>query len=147
MAGNYQPIFSAVGRTTFSQLAAANNTAALNTNAALVFSPGTNGSILTEVRIKLLPGTTFSAATAFRLWIATNTAALATTTNNLLISETAIPIIPTTNTSATPDYYMPMPRNGLCIPPTIGGNACAVYATIGSYSAGTIMITGIGGDF
>lgn len=146
MAGNSQPIYSAVGRTQFSQLAAANNTANLSTGAALVFTPGANGSILTEVRVKILPGVSLGTTSVFRLWLATNTGALSTTTNNMLISE-IIASGATYNNFTMSEMIIPFSRNGLLIPPTIGGNACAIYATLGSYTTGTLMITGIGGDF
>jgi len=141
MAGNVNPIFAAVGKIGWAQLAAANTGADLSTNAALIFTAdATNGSIVNEVRAKYLPGTS-TVATAFRVWI-NNGSTLSTTTNNTLVAEITIPIISTSQTSATADYVIPMSRGGIILPP-----GYRMYATIGTYSTGTFMISAYGGDY
>lgn len=140
MPGNITPIFAKVGRIEWAQSSTAVTGADL-TNAALIFTAdATNGSIVNEVRVKYLPGTS-TVATVFRVWI-NNGSAVATTTNNTLISEISIAIITTSQTAATVDYAVPMPRGGLVLPP-----GYKVYASIGTYSTGTFMITAIGGDY
>ena len=141
MAGNITPIFARVGKIGWAQLGAANITADLSTNAGLIFTAdSTNGSIVNEVRVKYLPGTT-TAATAFRVWI-NNGSALGTTTNNTLITEATLAIITTSNIAATADYVIPMPRNGLVLPPSY-----RLYATIATWATGTFMVTAFGGDY
>ena len=125
---------------TFAQIAAANTGADLSTNAALVFTGSTNGSLLTSVIIKYLPGTS-TVATAARLWL-NNGSALGTSTNNSLITEITVAIITTTQTAATVDYAFNMPRNGLFVP-----NTYRAYVTIGTYSTGTFMCCGLGGHY
>ena len=141
MAGNVQPIFARVGKIGIAQLAAAVTGADLSTNAGLIFTAdSTNGSVVTEVRVKYLPGTS-TVATAFRVWI-NNSGALSTTTNNTLVAEITIPIITTSQTAATPDYVIPMSRGGIILPPSY-----RMYATIGTYSTGTFMVSAYGGDY
>lgn len=140
MAGNPTPIFARVGKITWAQEATAVTGADL-TNAALIFTAdSTNGSIVKEVRVKYLPGTS-TVATAFRVWV-NNGSSEATTTNNTLISEITIAAITTSQTAATTDYVIPMPGGGLVLPPSY-----KLYASIGTYSTGTFMITAIGGDY
>ena len=140
MPGNVQPIFARIGEVSWAQTATAVTGADL-TNAALIFtSDSTNGSIVTEVRVKYLPGTS-TVATAFRVWI-NNGSTLSTTTNNTLIAEITIPIITTSQVAATPDYVIPMTRGGIILPPSY-----RMYASIGTYSTGTFMVTAIGGDY
>ena len=140
MAGNITPIFAKVGRVEWGQENTAVTGADL-TNATLIFSAdATNGSIVNEVRVKYLPGTS-TVATAFRVWI-NNGSAIGTTTNNTLISEITLAIITTSQVAATADYVVPMPRGGLVLPP-----GYKLYASIGTYSTGTFMITTIGGDY
>jgi hypothetical protein len=141
MPGNVQPIFARIGKVSWAQLAAANTGADLSTNAALIFTAdSTNGSIVTEVRAKYLPGTS-TVATAFRVWI-NNGSALNTTTNNTLVAETTIPIITTSQVAGTPDYVIPMSRGGIILPASY-----RMYATIGTWSTGTFMISAYGGDY
>ena len=140
MAGNVQPIFARVGKIGQAQLAAAVTGADL-TSAGLIFTAdSTNGSVVTEVRVKYLPGTS-TVATAFRVWI-NNSGALSTTTNNTLVAEITIPIITTSQVAATPDYVIPMSRGGIILPPSY-----RMYATIGTYSTGTFMVSAYGGDY
>lgn len=140
MAGNITPIFAKVGRVEWGQENTAVTGADL-TNATIIFSAdATNGSIVNEVRVKYLPGTS-TVATAFRVWI-NNGSAIGTTTNNTLISEITLAIITTSQVAATADYVVPMPRGGLVLPP-----GYKLYASIGTYSTGTFMITTIGGDY
>jgi len=140
MPGNGTPIFARVGKIEWSQENTAVTGADL-TNAALIFSAdATNGSIVNEVRVKYIPGTS-TVATAFRVWV-NNGSSVATTTNNTLIAEITVAVITTTQTAATPDYVVPMPRGGLVLPP-----GYKLYASIGTYSTGTFMITAIGGDY
>lgn len=140
MAGNPTPIFARVGKIGIGQLAAAVTGADL-TSATLVFTAdATNGSIVNEVRVKYLPGTS-TAATVFRVFL-NNGSAVGTTTNNSLISEITIAAITTSQTAATADYVVAMPRGGLVLPP-----GYRLYATIGTYSTGTFMVTAIGGDY
>lgn len=140
MTASTTPIFAKQGNIGFAQTATAVTGADL-TNGALIFTAdATNGSIVNEVRIKYLPGTS-TVATVFRVWI-NNGSAIGTTTNNTLISEITIAAITTSQTSATSDYVVPMPRGGLVLPA-----GYKLYATIGTYSTGTFMVTAIGGDY
>lgn len=140
MPGNVQPIFARVGKIGNAQTATAVTGADL-TNAALIFTAdSTNGSVVNEVRVKYLPGTS-TAATVFRVWI-NNGSGVSTTTNNSLIAEITVAAITTSQTAATADYAVPMPRGGLVLPP-----GYRMYATIGTYSTGTFMVTAIGGDY
>lgn len=140
MPASTTPIFARIGKINFAQTATAVTGADL-TNAALIFTAdATNGSIVNEVRVKYIPGTS-TVATAFRVFI-NNGSAIGTTTNNTLISEITIAAITTTQTAATVDYVVPMPRGGLVLPPSY-----RLYATIGTYSTGTFMVTAIGGDY
>lgn len=141
MPGNVQPIFARVAKIGQAQLGAANTGADLSTNAGLIFTAdATNGSIVNEVRIKYLPGTS-TVATVLRLWI-NNGGTLSTTTNNSLVTEITIPIIGTTQIAATPDYVIPLSRGGIVLPPSY-----RMYATIGTYSTGTFMVSAYGGDY
>ena len=140
MAGNSTPIFSRVGKISWAQLTAAVTGADL-TSAGLIFTAdATNGSIVSEVRIKSIPGTA-TVATAFRVWI-NNGSALGTTTNNTLISEITIAAFTSSQSAANSDYVLPMSRGGIILPPLY-----RMYATIGTYSTGTIMVTAVGGDY
>jgi hypothetical protein len=140
MPGNSTPIFGKVGKIGIAQLAAAVTGADL-TSAGLIFTAdATNGSVVNEVRVKYLPGTT-TAATAFRVWI-NNGSAIATTTNNTLVTEITIPIITTSQVAATPDYVLPLSRGGIVLPPSY-----RMYATIGTYSTGTFLVSAYGGDY
>jgi len=140
MPGNVQPIFARIGKIGIGQLTAAVTGADL-TSANLIFSAdSTNGSIVNEVRVKYLPGAN-TVATAFRVWI-NNGSALATTMNNTLVSEITIPIITSSQTSATADYAIPMSRGGIILPASY-----RMYATIGTYSTGTFLVSAYGGDY
>lgn len=140
MTASTTPIFAKIGKINFAQTSTAVTGADL-TNAALIFTAdSTNGSIVNEVRVKYLPGTS-TVATAFRVFI-NNGSAIGTTTNNTLIAEITITAITTSQTAATVDYVVPMPRGGLVLPPSY-----RLYATIGTYSTGTFMVTAIGGDY
>jgi hypothetical protein len=140
MPGNVQPIFARIGKIGNVNIAAAVTGADL-TSAGLIFtSDATNGSIVNEVRLKYLPGTS-TVATVLRIWI-NNGSALATTTNNALVTEISVAAITTTQTAATADYSIPMPRGGLVLPPSY-----RMYATIGTYSTGTFMVSAYGGDY
>ena len=140
MAGNVQPIFARVAKIGFGQITQAVTGADL-TNATLIFTAdSTNGSIVNEVRVKYLPGTS-TVATAFRVWI-NNNGTISTTTNNSLIAEITIPAITTIQTAATSDFVIPMSRGGIVLPPSY-----RMYATVGTYSTGTFMVTALGGDY
>lgn len=140
MAGNVQPIFARVAKIGFGQITQAVTGADL-TNATLIFTAdSTNGSIVNEVRVKYLPGTS-TVATAFRVWI-NNNGTISTTTNNSLIAEITIPAITTIQTAATSDFVIPMSRGGIVLPPSY-----KMYATVGTYSTGTFMVTALGGDY
>ena len=140
MAGNATPIFARIGKIGQGQIAAAVTGADL-TSAALIFTAdATNGSIVNEVRVKYLPGTT-TAATAFRVWV-NNGSAIATTTNNSLVTEITLAIITTSQVAATTDYVVAMPRGGLVLPP-----GYRLYATCGTYSTGTFLVSAYGGDY
>lgn len=100
------------------------------------------GSIVNEVRVKWAPSTGAStSATAFRLYVNNggNPDGLA---NNTLISEMTIPAMTSSNVAAQPDYVIPMPRGGLVLPPSY-----RLYGAVATWSAGTFVITGIGGDY
>lgn len=140
MAANVDPIYTQVPQIGQAQLAAANTGADLSTNAALIFTGAANGSLLTVARMKYLPGTS-TVATVARLWV-NNGSALGTTTNNSLLDEITVPIITTIQTAATPPYEFQMPRTGYFVP-----NGYRVYVTIGTYSTGTFMCFGLGGDY
>ena len=140
MPVNTDPIFTSAPQVGIAQIAAANTGADLSTNAALIFTGATNGSLLIEARIKYLPGTS-TVATAARLWI-NNNGTLSTTTNNSLITEVTVAAITTSQTAATADYVFILPRAGLFVPANY-----RVYVTIGTYSTGTFMCTGIGGNY
>jgi hypothetical protein len=140
MPGNVQPIFARVGKIGNANIAAAVTGADL-TSASLIFTAdATNGSIVREVRVKYLPGTS-TAATAFRVWI-NNGSALGTTTNNILVSEITLAVITTSQTTATADYVIPLSGGGIILPPSY-----RMYATIGTYSTGTFMVSAYGGDY
>lgn len=140
MAGNATPIFGRVGKIGQAQIAAAVTGADL-TSAALIFTAdATNGSIVNEVRVKYLPGTS-TVATAFRVWI-NNGGTLSTTTNNSLVTEITIPIITTSQTAGTTDFVIPLSRGGIVLPPSY-----RVYATVGTYSTGTFLVSAYGGDY
>lgn len=140
MAGNATPIFARIGKIGQAQIAAAVTGADL-TSAALIFTAdATNGSIVNEVRVKYLPGTT-TVATAFRVWV-NNGGTLSTTTNNSLVTEITLAIITTTQVAATTDYVVAMPRGGLVLPP-----GYRMYATCGTYSTGTFLVSAYGGDY
>lgn len=140
MPGNVQPIFARIGDIQWAQLNAAVTGADL-TNGALIFTAdATNGSIVKEVRVKYIPGTS-TVATAFRVWI-NNGSAVGTTLNNTLLAELTLAAITTSQTAATTDYVVPMPGGGLVLNP-----GYRLYATVGTYSTGTFMITAIGGDY
>lgn len=140
MAGNSTPIFGRIGKIGQAQIAAAVTGADL-TSAALIFTAdATNGSIVNEVRVKYLPGTS-TVATAFRVWI-NNNGTLSTTTNNSLVTEITIPIITTSQTAGTTDFVIPLSRGGIVLPPSY-----RMYATIGTYSTGTFMVSAYGGDY
>jgi hypothetical protein len=140
MPANVEPIYTLTPVITTIHLAAANTGADLSSNAALIFTGSTNGSLLTSVIIKYLPGTT-TAATAARLWI-NNNGTLSTVANNCLITEITVAIVTTSQVAATVDYAFNLPRNGLFIP-----NTYRAYVTIGTYSAGTMICTGMGGHY
>jgi len=140
MAVNVDPLFTDVARIGIAQLAAANTGADLSTNAALIFTGGADGSLLVEARMKYIPGTS-TVATAARLWI-NNNGTLSTTTNNSLLTEMTVAAITSSQTAATVDYVFLLPRAGLFVPANY-----RVYITIGTYSTGTFMCTGIGGDY
>jgi len=140
MAGNSTPIFGRIGKIGQAQIAAAVTGADL-TSAALIFTAdATNGSIVNEVRVKYLPGTS-TVATAFRVWI-NNNGTLSTTTNNSLVTEITIPIITTSQTAGTTDFVIPLSRGGIILPPSY-----RMYATIGTYSTGTFLVSAYGGDY
>lgn len=140
MAGNSIPIFGRIGKIGQANIAAAVTGADL-TSASLIFTAdATNGSIVNEVRVKYLPGTS-TVATAFRVWI-NNGGTLSTTTNNSLVTEITIPIITTSQTAGTTDFVVPLSRGGIILPPSY-----RMYATIGTYSTGTFMVSAYGGDY
>lgn len=140
MAGNSIPIFGRIGKIGQANIAAAVTGADL-TSASLIFTAdATNGSIVNEVRVKYLPGTS-TVATAFRVWI-NNGGTLSVTTNNSLVTEITIPIITTSQTAGTTDFVVPLSRGGIILPPSY-----RMYATIGTYSTGTFMVSAYGGDY
>lgn len=140
MPGNASPIFARVGKIGNANIATAVTGADL-TSAGLIFTAdATNGSIVREVRVKYLPGTS-TAATAFRIWI-NNGGAVATTTNNMLVAEITLAVITTSQTTATADYVVPLSGGGIILPPSY-----RMYATIGTYSTGTFMVSAYGGDY
>lgn len=140
MPGNASPIFARVGKIGNANLATAVTGADL-TSAGLIFTAdATNGSIVREVRVKYLPGTS-TAATVFRVWI-NNGGTLSTTTNNILVSEITLAVITTSQTTATADYVVPLSGGGIILPPSY-----RMYATIGTYSTGTFMVSAYGGDY
>jgi hypothetical protein len=140
MPGNISPIFARVGKIGQANMAAAVTGADL-TSASLIFTAdATNGSVVNEVRVKYIPGTS-TVATAFRVFI-NNGSSLSTTTNNSLFAEITIGAITTSQTAATVDYVIAMPRGGLVLPP-----GYRMYATIGTYSTGTLQVSAYGGDF
>lgn len=140
MPASVEPIYTNASQVGIGQLAAANTGADLSTNAALVFTGSTNGSLLVEVRLNYLPGTS-TVGTVARLWI-NNNGALATTTNNALVAEITVAAITTTQTAATIGGAFILPRNGLFVPANY-----RIYVTIGTYSTGTFMISAYGGNY
>ena len=134
------PLFTLTPNIGIGQLTSASSTNTLATGAALIFTAGTNGGIVTEVRIKMIPGTATS-ATAFRLWL-NNGSAAGTATNNALIAEYTVPAFTNSQTAANVDYFLPMQRTGIALPPS-----WTMYAQIGTYTTGTFMITAIGGNY
>lgn len=141
MPGNVQPIFARVGKIGIAHLGAAVTGADL-TSAGLIFTAdSTNGSIVREVRAKYLPGTTLNTATAFRVWV-NNGGTLSTVTNNALVAEITIAVITTSQSSATADYVLPLSGGGIILPPSY-----RMYATIGSYGTGTLIVSAYGGDY
>lgn len=110
------------------------------TNASLIFTGSTNGSLLTSAIVKFIPGTA-TVATAARLWV-NNGNTLSTTSNNTLITEITVAIFSNSQTAANVDYAFNLPRNGLFLP-----NSYRVYVTIGTYSTGTFMFCGMGGHY
>ena len=140
MAGGITPIMPKIGNISFAQIASA-VTGADMTSAALIFTAdATNGSILYEVRVKYLPGTS-TTSTPIRIFL-NNNGTLSTTTNNSLLTETNVPAITTTQTAGTTDFFIPMPRGGIILPPSY-----RVYATAPSWTTGTFMVTAFGGNF
>ena len=140
MAANVDPIFSIAPQIGEAHLAAANTGADLSTNAALVFTGATNGSLLQEVRIKPVPATA-TVATVARLWI-NNNGTLSTITNNTMIDDLTIPAIAASQVAGIIAPFFTLPRGGLFVPSTY-----RVYVTIGTYSTGTFTITGIGSNY
>jgi len=142
MAGNSTPIFGRIGKIGIAQIAGVVLGADLSDgDAALIFTAdATNGSIVNEVRVKYLPGTS-TVATAFRVWI-NNGGTLSTTTNNTLVTEITIPAITTSQTAGTTDFVIPLSRGGIVLPPSY-----RMYATIGTWSTGTFLVSAYGGDY
>ena len=140
MAGNISPIFARVGKIGQGQIAAAVTGADLTSGTLIFTADSTNGSVVNEVRVKYLPGTS-TVGSAFRIFI-NNGSAVGTTTNNSLFAEISLGTVTTTQTSATVDYVIAMPRGGLILPPSY-----KLYATCGTYSTGTWMVSAYGGDF
>ena len=140
MPGNVQPIFAKVGKIGIAHTATAVTGADLTSGALIFTADATNGSIVREVRVKYLPGTT-TAATAFRVWI-NNGGTLSTVTNNALVAEITIPVITTSQTVATADFVVPLSGGGIVLPPSY-----KMYATIGTYSTGTFIVSAYGGDY
>lgn len=140
MPANVEPVYTLTPQNGQGSLGAANTGADLSSNAALVFTGGTNGSLLVEVRIKYLPGTS-TVATVARLWL-NNNGTLSTTTNNSLISEITMAAITTTQVAATIDTVFQLPRNGLFLKASN-----RIYVTVGTWSTGTFMISAYGGDY
>jgi len=140
MAGNISPIFARVGKIGQGQIAAAVTGADMTSGTLIFTADATNGSVVNEVRVKYLPGTS-TVATAFRIFI-NNGSAVGTTTNNSLFAEITLGIVTTTQVAGTIDYVIAMPRGGLILPPSY-----RLYATCGTYSTGTWMVSAYGGDF
>ena len=140
MAGNISPIFARVGKIGQGQITAAVTGADMTSGTLIFTADSTNGSVVNEVRVKYLPGVS-TVATAFRIFI-NNGSAVGTTTNNSLFAEITLGIITTSQTGATVDYVIAMPRGGLVLPPSY-----RLYATCGTYSTGTFMVSAYGGDF
>ncbi len=140
MVANVDPIFTLTPRVAFAQLAAANTGADLSSNAALIFTGAANGSLLFRAIAKYLPGTNM-VASALRLWL-NNGSTLSTTANNTLLSEVTMGAITSSQTAATSDYGFTLDGNGLWVP-----SGYKVYMTLGTWSTGTLMCSGFGGDF
>jgi len=140
MAGNATPIFGRIGKIEFAHITAAVTGGALSAAGLIFTADTTNGSIVNEVRVKYLPGTS-TVATAFRVWI-NNGGTLSTTTNNTLVTEITIPIITTSQTAGTTDFVIPLSRGGIVLPPSY-----RMYATIGTWSTGTFLVSAYGGDY
>lgn len=137
---NVSPIFANVGKIGIAHIGAAVTGADLSSASLIFTADATDGSILSEVRIKYLPGTS-TAATVFRLWV-NNNGTLSTVTNNALVAEITIAAITTSQVAATPDYSIVLPRGGIVLPPSY-----RVYATVGTYSTGTFIVSAYGGDY
>lgn len=142
MAANVDPIFSLTPNIGFGTMAGVNTSADFTTitNAALVFTGGTNGSLLREIRYKFAPGTN-TAAAASRIW-GNNGATTGTGTNNFLLGEITIPATTAATASAQVDVIYAFSAPGLFLP-----SGYRVYVTLGAYSTGTVYASGIGADY
>lgn len=142
MVANTDPIFSLTANVGFGQMAGANTSADFTTitNAALIFTGATNGSLLREIRYKFAPGTN-TAAAASRVWL-NNGATTATGTNNTLVGEITVPATTAATASAQVDVIYAFSAPGLFIP-----SSYRVYVTLGAYSTGTVYATGVGADY
>lgn len=141
MAAGTTPIFANQGNVQWTTANAANTGSVLTGSNPCFTANSLNGSIINEVRIKAAPSAGATVATVFRVFVNNggNPDGLA---NNALISEITVAATTASNTAALPDYVVPMPRGGLVLPPSY-----RVYGAIGTYSTGTFVITGVGGDY
>lgn len=142
MPGNISPIYAKVARIGYAQIGSTGPTGADLTSASLLFTAdATNGSIITDISIRVLPVNTFIPAVV-RFWI-NNGGAVSTTTNNTLFTEITMPLISVVQTAATNEFILTMPRGGLVLPP-----GYRVYCALGTWGlSGTLMVTAQGGDY
>jgi len=142
VVANTDPIFSLVPNIAFATIAGANTSADFTTvtNAALIFTGSTDGSLLREIRVKFAPGTNTAAAAA-RVWL-NNGSTTGTATNNSLIGEFTVPATTAATASAQIDVVYTFSSPGLFVP-----SAYRVYVAMGAYTTGTFHVTGIGANY
>ena len=97
MPANVDPIFTGVARVGIAQLAAANTGADLSTNAALVFTGGTNGSKVTAITA----ASTDTSARVVALWLTRSATSYALTAASVAIASGTDGTTPSTNLMGT----------------------------------------------
>jgi len=141
MAPNINPIFTGTPSISFSSASinTANNTADITSGSIYpVFTAGSNGSFVREVRIKAQPATS-TIATVARLWI-NNGGSTGNSSNSSLFAELGLPATTTSSNSALPDFSIPV---NVALP-----SSYQLILTIGtSAGSGAFDACAIGGDY